>query len=98
MALSDSIGRLLAALVLMLGLTGAWLYHWGMHPARPVTTLTHGATTGASRRLIVFTKGSAADIEGYKPLLNRLLGEPELANSDLLLFDHQLGRLTIGHA
>ena len=98
MALSVSIGRLLAILVLLLGLAGAWLYHLGMHPARPVTTLTHGAATGASRRLIVFTKGSAADIEGYRPLLNRLLGEPELANSDLLLFDHQLGRLTIGHA
>lgn len=98
MALSVSIGRFLAALVLVLALAGVWLYHSGMHPARPLTTLTHGAATGASRRLIVFTKGSAADIEGYKPLLKRLLAEPELANSDLLLFDHQLGRLTIGHA
>ena len=69
-----------------------------MHPARPVTTLMHGAAAGTSRRLIVFTKGSGADIEGYKPLLRRLLSEPDLANSDLLLFDHDLGRLTIGHA
>ena len=98
MALSGSIRRFLFTVVVLLGLAGTWLYHSGMHPARPVTTLMHGVATGPSRRLIVFTKGSSADIEGYKPLLKRLLAEPELANSDLLLFDHQLGRLTTGHA
>jgi len=45
----------------------------------------------------VFVKGGSADMDTYSPLLDRLRREPELANADLLLFDHQLARLAIGH-
>lgn len=83
---------IVAMLVLCAG--AGWLYAKGMHPAHPIATLVPG--TPQSRRLFVFVKGGSADGEKYQPLLRRLLAEPELAGSDVLLFDHQIGRLTIG--
>jgi alpha-beta hydrolase superfamily lysophospholipase len=94
---SVSIGRLLAAVVLLVSLVYGWLYHLGMHSAHPVTTLMDGAATGSRRRLLVFVKGGSADIQTYQPLLRRLRSERELADADFLIFDHQLGRLTTGH-
>jgi pimeloyl-ACP methyl ester carboxylesterase len=77
---------------------GGFLYMEGLHAAHPFTTLIKAPpTSGTARRLLVFVKGGSADLRTYQPLLRRLLAEPELANSDVLLFDHQLGRLTIGH-
>lgn len=85
--------------IAVLGALWACLYAEGMHPADPVTTVIRGPrATGAPRRLLVFVKGTSADVEAYKPLLFRLQAEPGLANSDLLLFDHRLRRLTTGHA
>jgi alpha-beta hydrolase superfamily lysophospholipase len=90
--------RLVAGCCLALLALGGILYMEGMHAAHPVTTLIKAPPTfGAARRLVVFVKGGSADLRTYQPLLRRLLAEPELANSDVLLFDHQLGRLTIGH-
>lgn len=84
---------------IVLGAIWGWLYSNGMHSAQPVTTLVRGPESpGAPRRLLVFVKGTGADINWYKPLLSRLQAEPELANTDLLLFDHRLVRLTMGHA
>jgi len=77
---------------------GGLLYAKGLHPAHPVTTLARGgATPQASHRLVVLVKGGSADIAGYAPLTRRLLSEPQLAGSDLLVFDHRLSRLTPGH-
>src|SRR5690242_9328889 len=70
----------------------------GLHPAHPVTTLISRANKAGSRsRLLVFVKGGSADLNTYRPLLRRLLAEPQLVGSDVLLYDHHLGRLTIGH-
>lgn len=74
---------------------GALAYAKGMHPARPLTTVLPGVS--GSRRLLVFVKGGSADVATYAPLFTRLRREPELSTSDLLVFDHQLARLTIGH-
>jgi pimeloyl-ACP methyl ester carboxylesterase len=92
------IGAVIAAFAALGAIWGA-LYAMGMHAAHPVTTVIRGPRApGAPRRLLVFVKGTGADVEAYKPLLFRLQAEPSLANSDLLLFDHRLVRLTIGHA
>lgn len=91
----SSLSRTATCIALGLLALGALLYAKGMHPAHPVTTLLPGAS--ASRRLLVFVKGGSANLATYEPLLTRLRREPELATSDVLLFDHQLARLTIGH-
>lgn len=79
----------------MLAALGIWLYALGMHPAHPTSTIVLGPPK--ARRLLVFVKGGSADLATYQPLLSRLRREPALANADLLLFDHQLARLTTGH-
>lgn len=85
--------------IVALGALWGGLYAKGMHAAHPVTTVIRGPRAPeAPRRLLVFVKGTSANVDAYKPLLYRLQREPELANSDLLLFDHRLVRLTVGHA
>lgn len=75
------------------------LYGMGLHPAHPTTTLVRGVRRpGASRRLVVFVKGGSSDMRTYRPLLDRLMAEPELAGSDLLLYDHHVVRLTTTRA
>lgn len=82
-----------------LGALWGGLYAMGMHPAHPVTSVIRGPRApGAPRRLLVFVKGTSANVEAYKPFLFRLQAEPQLANTDLLLFDHRLVRLTTGRA
>lgn len=84
-------------MLLPLAIAG-WLYANGLHPARPVTTvISPGVERDSTRRLLVFVKGGSADIQTYQPLLRRLRSERELARTDLLIFDHRLGRLTTGH-
>jgi pimeloyl-ACP methyl ester carboxylesterase len=94
--------RRMAGVVGAIAVVGAlWgsLYAMGMHPAHPVTTVIRGpGAPGAPRRLLVFVKGTGANVDAYKPLLFRLQKEPSLANTDLLLFDHRLVRLTTGRA
>ncbi|HEY2853730.1 MAG TPA: alpha/beta hydrolase [Gemmatimonadaceae bacterium] len=93
-----TLSRVLAGSLALLVGTGALLYVKGMHAARPITTvITRNNALSRSRRLLVFVKGGSADMDTYSPLLDRLRREPELANADVLLFDHQLARLTIGH-
>ena len=75
------------------------LYAMGLHPAHPTTTLVRGVRrAGAPRRLVVFVKGGSSDMRTYRPLLDRLMAEPELAGSDLLLYDHHVVRLTTTRA
>lgn len=93
-----TLSRVLAGFLALLVGTGGLLYVNGMHTARPIATvITRNNALSRSRRLVVFVKGGSADMDTYSPLLDRLRREPELANADLLLFDHQLARLTIGH-
>jgi hypothetical protein len=75
------------------------LYVMGLHAAHPTVTLVRGTrAAGAPRRLVVFVKGGSSDMRTYRPLLDRLLAEPELAGSDLLLYDHHVVRLTTSRA
>jgi alpha-beta hydrolase superfamily lysophospholipase len=84
--------------IVVIVVLGGLLYAKGLHPAHPAATLARGSERArGSGRLVVLVKGGSADVATYAPLTRRLLNEPELAGSDLLVFDHQLSRLTPGH-
>ena len=89
----------LVAVVASLLALGAWLYAMGLHAAVPRVTLLPGVRADSQpRRLIVFVKGVGADVESYAPLIARLRREPQLAGSDVLVFDHRLRRLSMSRA
>src|SRR5690348_13945022 len=73
------IGRIAVAGLAALTALYACLYAKGLHAAHPISTTAKSAGGARAHRLIVFVKGGSADVRTYRPLLDRLRAEPELA-------------------
>ncbi|HEY3113276.1 MAG TPA: hypothetical protein VGJ62_06285 [Gemmatimonadaceae bacterium] len=84
---------------ILLVLVASWIYVRRPQPAQPATVLVKGTRTGNEpKRLIVYAHSIGRGFVQSRGVLERLVREPELAGSDLLLFEPRAGRLSTGPA
>jgi len=75
----------------------SWIYVNRPRPAKPVTILVKGTRApNQPKRLIVYAHSMGYGFRRTRRVFDHLLREPELAGSDLLLFEPRAFRLTPG--
>ena len=85
------------AVAILAAVLAIWIYIHRPRPARPTTVVVNGSrAANRPKRLVVYAHSMGRGVPRTRRVLERLLREPELAGSDLLVFDPHAVRLSIG--